>query len=369
MVRTIHDYTKHSTNAQGRKHAKKLSPSKSKPTKSINQETTLLTKAKMTFRTMADVSARVGATKWLVDGWVPFGYLTVIIADNGIGKSFFAMAGLAEPIVNGGTFFDNPKWKAKKGPIIWFDTEGSAGLTAERMKRFGVDQSRVIVFGETDELDSMRIDDPKDLDRLEDMIDECKPQLVVIDSLSGSHQADENDARIKKPLKSLVDIAERTGVAMVLIHHTKKLDVDRAITKHDARGSSAITQFARSVIMIDKPNAALPELRVLQGKNSFLEISEPFGFAISGTKLIWGEAPQPARSGSMTQLAMDWLSSRLTPGEWVPSKQIEKEAKEQGYSEKQLHSAKVNLKIKKPDNVVRRNNAFQIRLPCPALDS
>src|SRR5262245_27426815 len=55
--------------------------------------------------TAAEVAELVDSVKFLVKGWIPFGMLTGIIAEPGIGKSAFALW-LARSIVTGCEWFN-----------------------------------------------------------------------------------------------------------------------------------------------------------------------------------------------------------------------------------------------------------------------
>ncbi|MGZ7274461.1 AAA family ATPase, partial [Streptococcus pyogenes] len=73
-------------------------------------------------------------------------------------------------------------------------------------------------------------------------------------SLRGAHDGDENCSRVGKLVKRLVGLAERTGCAVVLIHHTRKLGQGEAVSANASRGSNAILAMVRSQIGIDKPD-------------------------------------------------------------------------------------------------------------------
>ncbi len=83
--------------------------------------------------TMADAAKVVAGIRYLVRGWVPFGNLTGVVAEPGVGKSAFALYGLARPIITGCNWFTGANGPGKPGHVLWCATENDK--VRENLKR------------------------------------------------------------------------------------------------------------------------------------------------------------------------------------------------------------------------------------------
>lgn len=94
-----------------------------------------------------------------------------------------------------------------------------------------------------------------DLVKLEKRIVENKIRLVVIDPLAMFHSLDENDnVAIASLVRELDGVCDRTGCAMIIVHHFGKggtLEA-REINEHNVRGASALVAHARTVAVTHK---------------------------------------------------------------------------------------------------------------------
>ena len=146
-----------------------------------------------------------------------------------------------------------PRFAAcKKGTVFVFSYEASAG-----MLRFIVEDGMGIK-GQPDESIlvsdapwEFRLDDEEAAEQLIFWLDERKPLLVIIDPLANFHAVEEKDAvqmiRILAPLQRW---AKENGCAMLIVHHTRKLNEDRAYRADDVRGSSGIFGLADALLLI-----------------------------------------------------------------------------------------------------------------------
>jgi len=96
---------------------------------------------------------------------------------------------------------------------------------------------------------------PKDMQWMIDHITENNIKMVVVDPLVSTHPAAENS---NEEIEAMADmyrkVAQWTGAAVILIHHTKKLDI-AASTGHNGnidtiRGASALAGVARIVFTL-----------------------------------------------------------------------------------------------------------------------
>ena len=145
---------------------------------------------------MADVMKQVDGIRYLVPNWVPFGMTTMLVAEPGVGKSALALDGLSRPIITGCNWFNGTKGPAEPGRVLWCDTEGTAAITIQRIKDWKLPPKRIKVPWEDDVLRSVNLASDKDLAQIEAVVSKYETRLVVIDSLRGAHDGDENNSRV-----------------------------------------------------------------------------------------------------------------------------------------------------------------------------
>ena len=93
------------------------------------------------------------------------------------------------------------------------------------------------------------------LEWIEERIVEAKVKygtsLVFIDNLqSVIPQSQRQEQEYTFFVRGLKDIAEKWDVAIVLVHHVIKSDMERSPDVNDLKGSSSIAQFANTIIML-----------------------------------------------------------------------------------------------------------------------
>jgi hypothetical protein len=298
----------------------------------------------MAVATMADAEKLVSSIEFLVDG-VPYGMLTGVIAPPGTGKSAFVLGGLVQPVILGSKFFDGSQLP-KPGYVLWCGTENDTAITIDRMRRWNIPRDRVLLPFAEDPLMAVSLTCDEHIARIEAIISKRQIRLVVIDSLRGSHTEDENNSRISGPLQSLAAIAERTGAAVVVIHHAKKLALDEELSANSSRGSNAIIGTFRSFIGISRPDPNSKWCRVSVLKENLGKAPEPFGFIVTDDGVEFGSAPMKPHRQTKRDLAEHFLKQVMQPGKWYAAKDLISDADDQqGIEKTALHRAKDLLKI------------------------
>lgn len=91
-----------------------------------------------------------------------------------------------------------------------------------------------------------------DYDALEAAIVSRGVDVLFIDPIVSAHSIDENDnGKVDAMIKRLAGIARRTGCAMGLIHHSRKLHGER-VTADSSRGAGAMNNAARMAIVFNR---------------------------------------------------------------------------------------------------------------------
>jgi len=316
----------------------------------------------VTGATLADAASLVQKVSYLVRGWVPFGMVTGIIAEPGVGKSAFALYGLARPIITGCDWFTGDMGPREPGPVLWCGTENDTAITLDRATKWGIPIDRIRLLFKDDPLRPVDLTNASHLEQIEAQITRHRIKAVFIDSLRSGHDRDENSSQVGRVLQRLAEIAERTKAAIIIIHHTKKIFPGEGITANSSRGSNAITAMIRALIGIDwpDPNGKWCRVRVL--KENLGLAPTPIGFQVTHKGLEFGPAPQRPRRETEKGAAEDWLRANMLPGRWYPSREIDAGLAAAGFSGTAGQRAKVALGMVKP-NVRKTAQGWECRLP------
>ncbi len=295
--------------------------------------------------TMEDAAQLVDSVKYLVRGWIPFGMVTGVVAEPGVGKSAFALW-LARSVMTGLPWFNGSGGPTNPSSVLWCPTENDMAITMSRMNDWGIPRSRMLMLYKADPLYSVCLTEEKDLARVVAFIGKYRPLLVVIDSLRGAHNEDENNSKVGQVMQKLCAIAESTKVAVVVVHHSSKLLPDADLNANSSRGSNAIAAYMRSMIGVDKPDpkSKWSRLRVL--KENLGIAPEPVGMLVGSDGLEFGPAPRKPKREKAADTAEEWLRQKLQPGKSYPADEVLAEGQAACHQPKQVHAAKKQLGIK-----------------------
>lgn len=192
----------------------------------------------ITFKELYDRTSDV--QEWLVPGLLTSNELFIIAAGPRQGKSLIGLT-LAHAVATGGNFLGRP---VPQGKIIYANLEDSDLKIKERLQSQGWSKN---AMGEAYALDSFKL---SELNQLAELIQEFKPRLVVLDTLSRirDDRFSEDKAEIGKMLEPLQDLAKAEDCCIIVIHHTTKVTVENADSVDvfaSMRGSGSIRATAR----------------------------------------------------------------------------------------------------------------------------
>ena len=264
-----------------------------------------------------DLAAQIAPLSWAWDQWLLRGMLTMIVAEQQMGKSLVALR-IAACYLRGDPWPDGTRFAGPPdGKLLWCEAESSQGLNLRRAQDWGLPIDRILSPLD-DPLDDLLLQDPDHIERVESFALRPDVALVVVDSLSGANQARENDSSMMHVVKRLADIARDTGKPVILTHHLRKrslTDSDR-ITLDRIRGSGAIVQPARVVWALDQPDANSDTRRLSVLKNNISPASgiPAIGVDITDSGLVFGDAPEEPRQETLKEKAADMLLSLLRKG-------------------------------------------------------
>lgn len=167
--------------------------------------------------------------EWLWRDRYPKGMLSLVAGRPGQGKSLHAAGLAAEVSQTGNVIFSN-----REDPI--------AQVVRPRLEAAGAKLNRIHFFSPTL---------PEDIPALERVVRDTKAKLVLLDP-AASHLTPSmfNDQDVRKAMAPLADMAERTGVAVVMITHTVKYVSARSHPLTAIGGSGGgMTGAARAIFL------------------------------------------------------------------------------------------------------------------------
>ena len=195
-----------------------------------------------------------------------------------------------------------------------------------------------------------------DLDVLAAAIEQTGAVLVVIDPLQGFlgatvdlHRANE----VRPVLAGLARLAERRGVAVLIVRHLSKAKTDRAAYR--GMGSIDITAAARSVLLAGRDPQDPLRRALVQTKMSLAAEGCALGYEIGPDGFRWAGkvdltaahllAPDAAATPSASDDATTFLRDALANGARKACELYE-DARHAGIAERTLKRAKTTLGVK-----------------------
>ena len=155
------------------------------------------------------------AVDWVVENVVVGGEATLLVAEGGAGKSFFALA-LSLAVGGGIPFLDNP---VKQGRALYVDEEGSPALALQRIAQLGATEAQK---RNIDYLNFSGVDLVRYPERLIEDAETSHAVLVVIDShakVARAAEENSNDQMSRVWDEGILRLARTTGAAVLVIHH------------------------------------------------------------------------------------------------------------------------------------------------------
>lgn len=295
---------------------------------------------------IADVQPQ--EVQWLWYPYIPFGKLTIVQGNPGEGKTYFAMQ-LAAACTNRKPL----PGMAELEPfnIIYQTAEDGLGDTVRpRLSEAGADLERVLVIDDTEM--PLTLTDG----RMERAVRENQARLVIIDPVQAflGANVDMNRANEVRPIfRSLGDMAQASGCAVVLIGHLNKAAGTQSTYR--GLGSIDITAAVRSLLFIGKVKDE-PTTRVLAHEKSSLappgqslafSLGDETGFHWIGSydltadELLSGQDAE--KNETKTEQAQNLILELLADGKRMPSTELEQAIKERGISARTMRTAKKRI--------------------------
>jgi len=298
------------------------------------------------YATWHDVDQLVGAIQWEWPGWLPRGMMTMLAAEQESGKSLLALR-IAAVFAAGLPWPDRTTAGVAAGKVLWVETEQALKLNLDRARRWGLPLENIVTPFADDPLRPVDLDDREHQAAIESVAQRPEVRLVVVDSLSGGHTIDENSTDMKRVMLMLAQLARETDKPFLVIHHVRKRSAfeEIGVTIDRVRGSSIITQFARCIWSLDRPDPNNESRQLAMCKSNIGRKPHPIGMEITDDGLLFGDPPKaPPRPESQMERATELIRSQLESGPKRATAVIEA-AQASGLSSATLQRAKSAMKI------------------------
>jgi AAA domain len=327
--------------------------------------------------TMAEIE--VEDIRWLWPRRLALGKLTMVDGDPNLGKTLMTLD-LAVRVAMGNCMPDNsPGLGAPAGVILVCGEDGLADTVKPRLLAAGIHPDALVriraisVVPEqlSDGTTSQRLLSlPTDLPALEATITHDGARLLVIDPITaylGGGADMYKDTDLRRVLTPLALMAERTGVAVILVRHLNKNGGAPAL--HRGLGGVGFIGVARLALLFAANPDAPDEVLVSRYKGNIGAPPPTLAYRIvqvgdaenmprvswQGERKTTAEVALAAQTGafadketrSATDEAIEWLRAYLADGPH-PAKEVQNAAKVDGITEKVLRTARLRI-CKKPD--------------------
>lgn len=260
--------------------------------------------------------------RWLWNGFLPAGMLTILGGAPGCGKTTIALS-LAATITRGGNWPDGTRCTQPGDVLVWSGEDGHSVIAA-RLKAAGADMERVHFIDGITGSEGEAFDPGRDMDLLEKTAEGLQaPRLLILDPIVSAVAGDSHKgAEVRRSLQPVVTLAQRLGCAVLGITHFSKGTSGRDPVER-VTGSIAFAALARLVLVAAKvkPGDDGDERRVLlRAKSNIGADDGGFAYAlgraevapeVEGQYVRWLEVLQ----GSARELLADAEADDADDGE------------------------------------------------------
>ncbi|MDR7332452.1 AAA family ATPase [Roseateles asaccharophilus] len=260
--------------------------------------------------------------RWLWNGFLPAGMLTILGGAPGCGKTTIALS-LAATITRGGTWPDGTRCTQPGDVLVWSGEDGHSVIAA-RLKAAGADMERVHFIDGITGSEGEAFDPGRDMDLLEKTADGLQaPRLLILDPIVSAVAGDSHKgAEVRRSLQPVVTLAQRLGCAVLGITHFSKGTSGRDPVER-VTGSIAFAALARLVLVAAKvkPGDDGDERRVLlRAKSNIGADDGGFAYALERAEVAPDVEGQYVRwlevlTGSARELLADAEADGADDGE------------------------------------------------------
>lgn len=201
-----------------------------------------------------------------------------VVAPGGVGKSMLAL-GLSVFVATGVDLTGFARGcESKTGKVTFLSAEDGENSTLHRLYALGqlLSPSQQKQFAENFEIRQLigmriTIEEPSWQAFVESMA--SGRRLLIMDTFRRFHESKENDSEAMSPIMSALEgIAERTGCAIVFLHHTNKSSVTngQGDTQHASKGSAVLVDHPRwQMYLVGMSDDEADKLKVEKSRRAY----------------------------------------------------------------------------------------------------
>ena len=261
-----------------------------------------------------------------IGGLFPVGFLSVLVAPSGTGKTIF-MQKFVSDLSIGGTIFDGFVDEEPERKALIFAGEAGYEMLIRRgaSMKWPINPQNVPVIDQREcELNDIQImlDTTEGWKNIMRYVDMEKPDIVFIDTFSAFHESDENKATEMKPIiRNLAKLAHDKEIAVVLVHHSRKRSAKErtlSFSQDDVIGSSILNRLAGLIVGIE-PMKDDEKLLLVRPLKTWFSAFMPFTYTLKevfsgGTVVQTDLAPASVNNSKIH--VWNYLLGAFSIGEW-----------------------------------------------------
>lgn len=312
--------------------------------------------ARRRFVTRRASEIKPAAIKWLLEGLIPLGKLTLLCGDPGLGKSLLTVE-LAARVSRGEPLFPGGACCPFGHTLIISAEDDPADTLRPRLELAGADLERVSIL---DGVKRGSEDAPHgmwDLSQTEVLAqwvrDHPDLRLVIVDPVSAYLAGADahRDAEVRAVMQQLITLAAEHGFAVVCVSHLNKRTSASAIYR--ALGSIAFVAAARSVLVVAADPLEDDRRVLVQTKRNLSAAASSRAFRVTdGPRLCFEPEPVEVDVDSLLNSvgpgdssrgarkeAAEWLETQLANGPVLVS-ELRLAAGREGFPERTLRRAR-----------------------------
>jgi hypothetical protein len=242
--------------------------------------------------TLADLDKLPAGSRFVWDRWIVRGHLNLLTSDPKVGKTCLAVD-LSARIYRGSDWPDGAEPTFDPGTkTLWICGDRHQQELRERASAYGLPLDAVLLNAWDDKpTDGCTLDDEEVIKELRQRVERYRPGLVIIDTLWRATQRKlYQEVEANLVVEPLIDIAQKHDVAILALTHLSR---DKETLGRRLNG------IARSIMMLDIPDLAKPELRRLSATGNH-KSPMPLGMTITDTGCVFDSASpekSPASKG------------------------------------------------------------------------
>ena len=196
---------------------------------------------RMPFAAITSIGRLPEGERWLVEGFLAAGSITVLASTPKAGKTWVALA-LAVAVASGAPALGRFH-VSSPGPVLLFPAEDDPRAIRERIESICLGQ-RVAFEGlpiHVITADALRLDDASHREQLEELLQHLRPKFLVLDPLVRLHSGVESYVgHVAELFRYLRSLQRRFQLAILLTHHVAKNRSGTAQPGQAMRGSGDI---------------------------------------------------------------------------------------------------------------------------------